>query len=135
MKEIPPLLAKAIARRSSETDCMIADENGMFSDNAGVSFLRYFVIGTRRFTLSGICSLVVRLGRSKNSRKVLDGLKKYCAMAKKPLFLGIIQLYHIKTMLWWFCARWLKPCPKGVTGGCRGLKAPTEWWRGFCLTA
>ena len=37
MNDTPPSFARAIARESFETDCIIADTIGIFNDNAGVS--------------------------------------------------------------------------------------------------
>ncbi len=76
MNDMPPARANAIANRSSETACMIAEVNGMFSIRFGPSSLRYFVRGVLSETLSGVCRFVVRPGSSKYSAKVLDGSSK-----------------------------------------------------------
>ncbi|MNB85670.1 hypothetical protein D3C75_325880 [compost metagenome] len=73
MKEIPPLLARAIAILWSETACMTAEVTGRFIVSAGVSPRLNLVTGVRRSTLPGMHCLVVRLGTSRNSLNVLDG--------------------------------------------------------------
>ncbi|MNL75597.1 hypothetical protein D3C87_2014290 [compost metagenome] len=73
MKEIPPLLARAIAILWSETACMTAEVTGRFIVSAGVSPRRNLVTGVLRSTFPGVHSLVVRFGTSRNSLNVLDG--------------------------------------------------------------
>ena len=57
MKEMPPSLARATARVSLDTDCMMADTRGMFRERGDSSWpLRYFTRGVRRDTLAGMQS-------------------------------------------------------------------------------
>lgn len=73
MKEIPPLLARAIAMLWSDTACITAEVTGRFMVSAGVSPRLNLVTGVLRSTFVGMQSLVVRLGTSRNSLKVLEG--------------------------------------------------------------
>lgn len=66
-------MARAIAMLWSDTACMTAEVTGRFMVSAGVSPLRNLVTGVRRSTFPGMHSLVVRLGTSRNSLKVLEG--------------------------------------------------------------
>ena len=56
MKDTPPSFARAIAIRSSDTDCMIADTIGMFMEIAGSSPFLNFTSGVFRETCAGIHS-------------------------------------------------------------------------------
>ena len=57
MKLMPPSLARAMARVSLETDCMMAEVMGIFRQIAGSSWpLRYLVKGVRKDTRSGMQS-------------------------------------------------------------------------------
>ncbi|MNG35999.1 hypothetical protein D3C85_1451340 [compost metagenome] len=73
MNEIPPLRANAIAIPSSDTACMTAEENGIFSEIAGSSPLLNLTSGVFSFTFAGVHAFVVRLGINKNSLNVRDG--------------------------------------------------------------
>ena len=56
MNDTPPSRARAIASRSSETDCMIAEVRGMFISSGGRSPRRKRQSGVRRDTLAGMQS-------------------------------------------------------------------------------
>src|SRR5690606_39659667 len=71
--DLPPFFASAIAMLLSETDCMIAEEKGIFNINSGSSPLLNLQIGVFKSTFSTTQSFVVKFGKSKNSPKVLDG--------------------------------------------------------------
>ena len=85
MNERPPFFAKAMAMFESDTDCIIADTKGMFSDILGVSPLRYFTSGVRSETASGVHSLVVKPGISRYSLKVLEMSSIMCAIVDTVL--------------------------------------------------
>jgi hypothetical protein len=72
MNDRPPLRASAIANPSSETDCMIAETNGMFSEILGSSPLLNFTNGVFNDTFCGVHSLVVRPGINRYSPKVRE---------------------------------------------------------------
>ena len=72
----PPFRASAIANPESETDCIIAETNGMFSSMADFSPFLYFTKGVFNETLVGIHCFVVRPGISRYSPKVLDTSSK-----------------------------------------------------------
>ena len=57
----------------SETDCIMAEEKGIFNLISGFSPFLNLVIGVLKSTLSTIQSLVVKLGNSKYSPNVLEG--------------------------------------------------------------
>ena len=72
MKERPPLRANSIASSGPETDCMIAETNGMFSSIRAFSPLLCLTRGVLSDTLPGWQAFVVKPGISKYSPKVLD---------------------------------------------------------------
>jgi hypothetical protein len=80
INDIPPFLARDMAMLLSETDCMTADEKGMFNFNSGSSPFLYLQIGVLKSTFSTIQSFVVRFGRSKYSPNVLEGSLTIFAM-------------------------------------------------------
>ena len=74
MKDRPPSLARATARVSLETACMMAETMGMFKlMGHSSSPLRYFTQGVFRETLSGTHSSDVNPGTSRYSLKVWEG--------------------------------------------------------------
>ena len=56
MKEMPPSCASAMAMRSSETACMMAETIGILAYSADCSPLWYLTIGVRKLTFAGIHS-------------------------------------------------------------------------------
>ena len=53
MKESPPSLARAMAMRSSETDCIMADTRGVFKDRGDSSPFLNLTKGVFKLTLAG----------------------------------------------------------------------------------
>ena len=57
MKETPPSRARAMAMRSSDTDCMTAETRGMFIERGGSSPRRKRHRGVRSETFAGTQSV------------------------------------------------------------------------------
>ena len=76
IKEIPPSCASAIAIRSSDTACMIAETIGMLAYSADSSPFVYLTIGVRRLTFAGMHSAEEYPGTSRYSLKVCEGSLK-----------------------------------------------------------
>ena len=70
MNDTPPLFASATARRSPETDCMIADVIGMFSVIALSSPFLNLTSGVFSETFAGMHALDEYPGISRYSLKV-----------------------------------------------------------------
>ena len=74
MKDMPPSFARAMARVSLETACMMAETIGMFRlMGHSSSPLRYLTRGVLRETLSGMHSSEVNPGTRRYSLKVWEG--------------------------------------------------------------
>ena len=73
MNAMPPHRARAIAIWWSETDCMIAEANGMLSRIEGRSPLRNRTRGVVRRTAALVFSCRVRFGMRRYSLKVWEG--------------------------------------------------------------
>ena len=71
-KDNPPHFAKAIAKLSSETACIIAETKGTFNSNEGLSPFLNLTIGAVSLTLLGIQSNRDKFGISKYSLNVLE---------------------------------------------------------------
>lgn len=80
MNESPPFFAKAIAILLSETDCMMAETNGMLSCIPGAEPFLNLTSGVVNLTLSGEQSFVVRPGINKYSLNVLEISLIMCGM-------------------------------------------------------
>ena len=73
MKDTPPSVASAMASRSPETDCMMAETMGIFMTMEDSSPFLYFTRGVFRLTLDGMHSLEEYPGISRYSLKVWEG--------------------------------------------------------------
>ena len=93
MKDTPPSVARATARRSPETDCMMAETIGMFIMIFGVSPFLNFTRGVFRLTFAGIHSAEEYPGIRRYSLKVCAG-----SLIKVAITFSV----SLKSFLWFY---------------------------------
>jgi hypothetical protein len=80
MNDIPPSRARATAILLSDTDCIIAETNGMFSEIADSSPLRNFTAGVLSEIFEGIHSADEYPGIIRYSPNVREGSEQIIAI-------------------------------------------------------
>lgn len=85
IKDNPPFRARAMAILSSDTDCIIADTNGMFKYKSDSESFLNFVNGVLRLILSGVHCFVVKPGIKRYSLNVLEISFTICAMVNRVI--------------------------------------------------
>ena len=94
MNETPPSLASATAKRSPETDCIIAEVIGIFIEIAGSSPFLNLTKGVLRLTFAGIHSFEEYPGISKYSLNVNDYITLEVG-EKEDVKLGKAQIWTV----------------------------------------